>query len=140
MSADSTIKDFLQGEIRGITIPESTLQSIYVKAGIPGEDTYLDELTEKQRELATAWTYVWIATGPATTAKWSESDGDWSQSAGGEVYTATQLRTLLRLADDIFKKYGLATVSKNEWGMRAGGIRNIRYSLGYGHGSRNRRW
>jgi len=140
MSTDSTIKDFLQGEIRGIEIPESSLQSIYIKAGITDENAYIDELTEKQRELATAWTYVWIATGPATTAKWSESDGDWSQSAGGEVYTATQLRTLLRLADDIFKKYGLATVSKNEWGMRAGGIRNIRYSQGYGHGSRNRRW
>lgn len=136
MSTDSTIKDFLQGEIRGITIPESTLQSIYIKAGITDEGAYLDELTEKQRELATAWTYVWIATGPATTAKWSESDGDWSQSAGGEVYTATQLRTLLRLADEIFKKYGLSTVSGNEWGMRVGGFRNIRdYGL-----SRRRRW
>lgn len=126
MSTDSTIKDFLQGEIRGITIPESSLRSIYIKAGIENENMYLDELSEKQRELATAWTYVWIATGPATTAKWSESDGDWSQSAGGEVYTATQLRTLLRLADEIFKKYGLSTVSGNEWGMRIGGFRNVR--------------
>lgn len=126
MSTDSTIKDFLQGEIRGLEIPESSLRSIYIKAGIENENMYLDELSEKQRELATAWTYVWIATGPATTAKWSESDGDWSQSAGGEVYTATQLRTLLRLADEIFKKYGLSTVSGNEWGMRIGGFRNVR--------------
>lgn len=127
MSTDSTIKDFLQGEIRGIKIPDATLQGIYLKAGITGE-TYLDELTEKQRELATAWSYVWIATGPATTERWSESDGDWSQSGGGESYTATQLRTLLRLADEIFKKYDLPTVNGNEWGMRAGGIRNIRHS------------
>lgn len=134
MSTDVSIKDFLQGEIRGITIPESSLQSIYIKAGIENENMYLDELSEKQRELATAWTYVWIATGPATTAKWSESDGDWSQSSGGEVYTATQLRTLLRLADDIFKKYNLPTVGKNEWGMRIGGIRNIRYT------NRSSRW
>lgn len=134
MSTDVSIKDFLQGEIRGITIPESSLQSIYIKAGIENENMYLDELSEKQRELATAWTYVWIATGPATTAKWSESDGDWSQSSGGEVYTATQLRTLLRLADDIFKKYNLPTVGKNEWGMRIGGIRNIRYT------NRSNRW
>lgn len=134
MSTDSTIKDFLQGEIRGLEIPESSLRSIYIKAGITNENAYLDELTEKQRELATAWTYVWIATGPATTAKWSESDGDWSQSSGGEVYTATQLRTLLRLADDIFKKYNLPTVGKNEWGMRIGGIRNIRYT------NRSSRW
>ena len=134
MSTDVSIKDFLQGEIRGIAIPESSLQSIYIKAGIENENMYLDELSEKQRELATAWTYVWIATGPATTAKWSESDGDWSQSSGGEVYTATQLRTLLRLADDIFKKYNLPTVGKNEWGMRIGGIRNIRYT------NRSSRW
>lgn len=125
MSTEYTIKDFLQGEIRGIQIPDTTLQSIYLKAGITGE-TYLDELTEKQRELATAWSYVWIATGPATTARWSESDGDWSQSGGGEAYTATQLRTLLRLADEIFKKYDLPTINGNEWGMRVGGIRNIR--------------
>lgn len=132
MSTDSTIKDFLQGEVRGLEIPESALRSIYIKAGIPSEDAFLDELTERQRELATAWTYVWIATGPATTSRWSESDGDWSQSSGGEVYTATQLRTLLRLADDIFKKYDLPTVGKNEWGMRIGGIRNIRYGGHYG--------
>lgn len=135
MSTDSTIKDFLQGEIRGIVIPESSLQAIYVKAGIEDGEMYLDELSERQRELATAWTYVWIATGPATTARWSESDGDWSQSAGGEVYTATQLRTLLRLADDIFKKYGLTPVSGNEWGMRVGGIRNIRHTNSF-----RRRW
>lgn len=135
MSIDSTIKDFLQGEVRGIEIPESSLQSIYVKAGITDGDMYLDQLTERQRELATAWTYVWIATGPSTTARWSESDGDWSQSAGGEVYTATQLRTLLRLADEIFKKYGLEPINKNEWGMRGGGIRNIRH-----YGTRVRRW
>lgn len=133
MNTDCTIKEFLQGEIRGIQIPETTLQSIYLKAGITGE-AYLDELTERQRELATAWSYVWIATGPATTARWSESDGDWSQSGGGESYTATQLRTLLRLADEIFKKYDLPTVNNNEWGMRAGGIRNIRYG-----GTRHRR-
>lgn len=133
MSIDTTIKDFLQGEIRGIEIPESSLQAIYVKAGITDENAYLDQLSERQRELATAWTYVWIATGPATTSRWSESDGDWSQSAGGEVYTATQLRTLLRLADEIFKKYGLSTVGGNDWGMRAGGIRNIRhYNTRYG--------
>lgn len=125
MSTEYTIKDFLQGEIRGIQIPDTTLQSIYLKAGITGE-TYLDELTEKQCELATAWLYVWIATGPATTARWSESDGDWSQSGGGEAYTATQLRTLLRKADEIFKKYDLPTINGNEWGMRVGGIRNIR--------------
>lgn len=128
MSTEHTIRDFLQGEIRGIQIPDATLQSIYLKSGITGE-TYLDELTERQRELATAWSYVWIATGPATTARWSESDGDWSQSGGGEAYTATQLRTLLRLADEIFKKYDLPTVNGNEWGMRAGGIRNIRHSI-----------
>lgn len=135
MSGDSTIKEYLQGEIRGVEIPESTLLSVCVKAGIADSGAYLDELTDRQRELATAWTYVWIATGPSTTSRWSESDGDWSQSAGGEVYTATQLRTLLRLADEIFRKYGLETVNRNEWGMRAGGIRNIRY-----HGHRRTRW
>lgn len=134
MSTECTIKDFLQGEIRGIQIPDTTLQGIYLKSGISGE-TYLDELTDRQRELATAWSYVWIATGPATTARWSESDGDWSQSGGGEAYTATQLRTLLRLADEIFKKYDLPTVNGNEWGMRVGGIRNIR-----ANGTRYRRW
>lgn len=127
MSAEYTIKDYLQGEIRGIEIPEDTLQGIYLKSGITGE-AYMDELTERQRELATAWAYVWIATGPATTSRWSESDGDWSQSSGGESYTAAQLRTLLRLADKIFAKYDLPTVGRNEWGMRVGGIRNIRYS------------
>lgn len=126
MEETYTIKDYLQGKVRDFDIPDQALLAICTDAGITEISAELSTLSEMQKDLAVAYTYLWLANGPVSTAKWSEADGDWSQSGGGQQLTATQIRTYIRYADAIFKKYGLDTISQNNWGMRCGGFRNIR--------------
>jgi len=126
MDGAYTISDYLKGAVRGITPPDEALLSICVSAGVESADACFYELTERQKRLALAYLYVYIATGPSSSAKWSEKDGDWSQSGGGEVISAAQVRMYLRMADAIFAEYGVESVSVYKWGMRGGGFRNIR--------------
>lgn len=130
MSTESTIKDYLQGKIQGIELPESALRSICVDAGIEDMASYIDELTDRQKDLALAYAYIALSNSPTTSSRWAESDGDWSQSGGGTTYSAWQIREWVRRANAIFKLYGLPAVGGGEWGMRTGGIRNIRYRTG----------
>lgn len=134
MSGTYTISEYLKGAVRGIIPSDQALQSICLNAGITNPNTGYIDLTEQQKEVVLAYLYVWIASGPSSSSKWSEKDGDWSQSGGGEQLTAAQIRMYLKLADNIFKKYGLATTGLGKWGMRGGGIRNIR---NYGRGRHN---
>lgn len=64
MSIDSTIKDYLQGKIQGIDLPESALRSICVDAGIEDISSYIDELTDRQKDLALAYAYIALLTVP----------------------------------------------------------------------------
>lgn len=133
MDGTYSIKDYLQGKIRGFEVSDTALQAICIDAGISDIGTSLIELSSRQKDLATAYAYLWLANGPASTSKWSEKDGDWSQSGGGDQLTAEQIRTYIRLANAIFEEYDLPTVGKNSYKVRYGGFRNIR---SYG---RNRR-
>lgn len=126
MDETYTIKDYLQGKARSFEIPAKTLQAICADADIADIGFPLDELTKRQKDLALAYTYLWLANGPVSTAKWSEKDGDWSQSGGGEQLTAEQIRTYLRMANAIFKEYDLPTVGFNSYKVRGGGFRNVR--------------
>lgn len=122
-----SIFDFLRGAVRGFNPSDDALQAICLNAGVDSTAPF-HELSVRDQRVALAFYYIWIAMGPAGTAKWSEKDGDWSQSGGGEQLTAGQIRMYIRWADDIFKEYGLATVGQEKFGMRGGGIRNIRSS------------
>ena len=128
--ATYTISDQLRGAISGVAPTDNALRSICASAGIEDINAEYNSLTVRQQRLALAFLYVWVASGPSTYEKWSEKDGDWSQSGGGGVYTSEQLRRLLRLADAIFKEYELPTVGATNWGMRVGGFRNIRSRRG----------
>ena len=120
-----TISDYLHGAVRGVDLPDSAVQSICLSAGVQDVNSEFSSLSIRQQRLSLAFLYVWVATGPSSDSKWSEKDGDWSQSGGGGVYTAEQLRRFLRLADKIFEEYDLPKVGSS-WTMRIGGIRNIR--------------
>lgn len=126
MDESYTISKYLRGAVRGFVPSDEALLGICLNAGIEDPNTPLSELTTMQQQVATAFLYVWVATGPSSTAKWSEKDGDWSQSGGGEQLSAMQIRMYLRMADKIFKEYGLETTGLGKWGMRGGGFRNIR--------------
>lgn len=126
-----TISDYLTGAVRGVTPTEAAIRSVCSSAGIDSVDAEFSSLTLRQQRLSLAFLYVWVASGPSTFEKWSEKDGDWSQSGGGGEYTAEQLRRLLRLADEIFEEYDLPTVGASRWKVRYGGFRNIRSRRGH---------
>lgn len=130
--SEYTITDFLKGLVRGVEIPDEALLGICKRAGVDS-DSSVDNLTERDIDLSTAFLYLWIAGGPTTGSRWSEKDGEWSQSAGHGTFNYAQLRLYYRMANDLLKKYGLETEGAPQWGFRYGGIRNIRYGRRFRH-------
>lgn len=126
-----TIEQYLRGKVRNISVTDDALLTILadasLKAGTITSGAEVSALSEKQVDLATAFLYVWIAGSPTTSEKVSDKDGDWSHSEGGEQMSANVLNRFLRMANDIFEKYGLDKVGSNAWGMVGYGFHNIRH-------------
>ncbi len=125
-----TIEQYLKGKVRNLNVTDDALKTILAdasaKAGAIGYGTDISELSEKQLDVATAFLYVWIAGSPTVSEKRSDNDGDWSHSEGGEQMSANILNRFLRLANDIFTKYGLETIGSNSWKMEGHGFHNVR--------------
>lgn len=120
-----TIKDYLEGKARNITIPEKSLMSICCDADVEPYTEYA-EATQKQRDLSLAWLYVWIAGSPTQSGGWNEENADWKQSENGERMSANVLKQYLAMANDIFRKYELPVVGEEPWGFVGRGFRNPR--------------
>lgn len=124
--ATMTISDYLKGVVKSVSPDEPAIQTICLNAGIDDVSAVYSDLTERQQRLALAYLYLWIGLGPTTGSRWSEKDGDWSQSGSDGTFTRGQLWMYLRLAKDILSDYGIEINSNPVWGMRVGGFRNIR--------------
>lgn len=120
-----TISEYLKGKIRNVTIPEKALLSICVDAGVDPSTPYTDATT-MQREIALAWLYVWMAGSPTQSGGYTEEDADWRKSENGERMSANVLKQYLTMANKIFEKYGLDTISSGTWGFVGRGIKHIR--------------
>lgn len=125
MSDIFTIERYLKGRVRNITVPDDAIQSICYDAGVSPTDS-LDSVTEKQKDLSLAWLYVWIAGSPTQSGGYTERDADWESSENGERMSAGVLRNYLALANKIFEKYDMETISTGKWGMVGRGFHNIR--------------
>ena len=126
-----TIGDYLKGKVRNITIPDVSIISICADASASTNsdimaDSQFSNLTVKQKEVTTAWLYVWIAGSPTQTGSNTEEDADWKHTEGGERMSANVLKQYLSMANDIFEKYGLPIVGDESWGFVGRGFRNPR--------------
>lgn len=126
-----TLQQYLSGKVRNIAIPDNTVATIIVDAGIesvenPNKDTDISLLSTKERELCLAWTYIWIAGSPTQSGGYTEENADWKQSENGERMSANVLKQYLAMANDIFRKYDLPVVGEEPWGFVGRGIRNPR--------------
>ena len=146
-----TVKQYLSGKVRNITVPDDAIASILLDAGCgrvkvsevvvdeeTGEetiqevdkpidkDTDITLLSIRERELSLAWLYVWIAGSPTQSGGYTEQSADWQSSENGERMSASVLRTYLAMANKIFEKYGLDTISTGTWKFFGHGIRNPR--------------
>lgn len=124
-----TIKQYLEGKVRNITIPDKALWSICADAGLDCPETEFTNTTEKQRELALAWLYVWVSGSPTQTGSVSDEDADWKHTEGGERMSANVLKQYLDMANDIFDKYDLPLVGEEHWGFVGRGICNPKKPL-----------
>lgn len=149
-----TIEQYLNGKVRNITVPDNTIASILLDAGcgsVSVEEKIIDEetgeetlvvvdkpidkdtdvslLSLRERELCLAWLYVWIAGSPTQSGGYTEEDADWRSSGDSERMSAKTLSNYLAMANKIFEKYGLETVSTGKWGMVGRGLRYIRHRV-----------
>jgi hypothetical protein len=120
-----TIKDYLEGKIRNISIPDNALRSICADAEVSPETAYRNA-TQRQKDLALAWLYVWVAGSPTQTGGWTEESADWRSTDGGERMSASVLKQYLAMANKIFEEYDLPCVGEESWGFVGRGIRNPR--------------
>ncbi len=114
-----TINEYLAG-LTAYSVPEEAYASILYKVGVEGCDS-VDSLTLRQRELCEAHLYAWCALQPTTTGSTEDSDGGWTHREGAKQVSAADKANLLRLANAIFRKYGVAVISSmkiKSMGMR----------------------
>lgn len=127
-----TIKQYLSGKVRNITVPDDAISTFIMDAGCttvaekvtPETDVTL--LSTRERELCLAWLYVWVAGSPTQTGSTTDEDADWKHTEGGERMSANVLKHYLAMANDIFDKYDLPLVGEEDWGFVGRGIRNPR--------------
>lgn len=125
-----TIEQYLRGKVRNITVPDDALLSILMENEIASNSVYF-ELTERQRDLALAGLYVWVALSPTTSQKVTDKDADWEHSEGGETMSANVLNRFLRMANEIYAKYNIPSIGNNKWGFVGRGIHNIHHRGNY---------
>lgn len=123
-----TIASYLKGKVRNIEVTDDAIQSILAELEIDQSSDY-GQLSQKQKDLALAGLYAWIWTSPSQSSKISDEDGDWSHSEGGEQMSSASLMRYMRLANRIYKRYGMPLIGGDQWGFKGSGFRKIRRQL-----------
>ena len=125
IACNYTIETYLRGKVRNIEVTDDAIQSILAELEIE-DGAEFARLSQKQKDLALAGLYAWIWTSPTQSSKVSDEDGDWSHSEGGEQMSAIALNRYMRMANAIYKKYGLPLLGSNQWGFKGSGFHKIR--------------
>lgn len=124
-----TAEEYIRSLSPGANVSESTVAGILIDAGIDPE-TYVVDLTEKQKDLALAYLLIRIAFNPIMSQKVTDRDGDWEHSEGSEQWSRSQLLQFLILARDLLAKWGITDARIEslapKWGMKGTGFRKIR--------------
>lgn len=120
-----TIETYLKGKVRNIEITDDALFSALVDAGVEPETNVLNT-TEKQRDLALASIFIWIAGSPTRSQSVKDADGDWSHEEGGEQMSALAINRYLAMANELRKKWGLEAVAGSQWGFVGNGFHDVR--------------
>jgi len=108
-NSTTALSDWMQG-LLGVNIPDSAIQSILDgRGGISGA-TLLKDIDQRDADLLRADLYVWLAMSPSTGQSVEDSDGFWKHREGGYSITPSDKDRLLRMANEIYMKYGEDTV------------------------------
>ncbi len=113
-------KDFLK-DLTAFDVTDGAIENVLIDAGV-SEDAVWEELSEKQRDLCKAYTYLWCASTPSVTGSVEDSDGGWSHREGGKQSSAYDKRLMRQMGLDLLAKYGINAV-KSTIHITAGGMR-----------------
>ena len=84
------------------------------------------EATDKQKDLALASIFIWIAGSPTRSQSIKDADGRWSHEEGGEQMSALAANRYLAMANELRKKWGLTAVANSQWGFKGSGFHDVR--------------
>lgn len=122
-----TVERFIRGIVPNATLSDDAISSILIQAGVDGEGNAY-ALTERERDLCTAYLYLRLATNPHQSARVTDRDADWEHSEGSEVWLASQLQQFLILARKLLEKWGEDTFLVDDiipqWGFKGRNMRN----------------
>lgn len=122
-----TTIDFVRGIVPNASLTDDSIMGAIVQAGA---DPYADarDLTERERDLCTAYIYIRLATNPHQSARVTDRDADWEHSEGSEQWSAAQLQQFLILARKLLEKWGEDTALIDDitpqWGFVGRNMRN----------------
>lgn len=116
-----TIEEYLKG-LSTIAVPDETISALLADAEVaPG--TPIASLTKKQKELLKADLFVWLATTPYSGGSVEDANGVWRHKETNASANDSNIRSWLRLANAIYKKYGMPTVGSSGIKLEAKGFR-----------------
>lgn len=122
-----TVERFIRGIVPNATLSDDAISSILIQAGVDQEGNAY-ALTERERDLCTAYLYLRLATNPHQSARVTDRDADWEHSEGSEIWSASQLQQFLILARKLLEKWGEDTLLVDDiipqWGFKGRNMRN----------------
>ncbi len=102
-----TIEQYLKHKT-GYSIDDEAISTILEDRGVtPGSE--VSSLSEKDKELCCADLYMYCATAPTIMNGREDSHGGWKHRESGYQSSAGDKSRLIVMADNIYKKYGLAS-------------------------------
>ena len=111
--------------MRNIDITDDAMMAALVDAQVePG--TAAMDATDKQKDLALASIFIWIAGSPTRSQSIKDADGRWSHEEGGEQMSALAANRYLAMANELRKKWGLTAVANSQWGFKGSGFHDVR--------------
>lgn len=120
-----TLETYLRGKVRNIEITDDAMMSALVDARVEPNTAAMDA-TDKQKDLALASIFIWIAGSPTRSQSIKDADGRWSHEEGGEQMSALAANRYLAMANELRKKWGLTAVANSQWGFKGSGFHDVR--------------
>ena len=122
------VEDYIQSLSPNANVSEKTIKGILADAGVERGSDY-NTLSERQKDLILAYTYIRFASNPVRSQRVTDKDGDWEHSEGSEEWSRSQVQQFLIMARDLLAKWDITdprTSLAPKWGMKGTGFRKIR--------------
>lgn len=115
-----TVKDYLQGV--SALLSEDALRMILAKRHLL-PDTPIEDLTEKELDLAEAEVYYQLSNLPVGGATQKDVDGSWSHTEGGWTVSGANIAEWWRKYTFLREKWGEKVLTKSTIRVHARGMR-----------------